>query len=83
MLNISANIEEDIRRRVADGQYSSADELLRLALRALDDSHVEAQAWLEGELLRGLEGDDVEMTPDEWADIRREAEGAAGLNLSS
>ncbi|NUM56231.1 MAG: hypothetical protein HUU46_21540 [Candidatus Hydrogenedentes bacterium] len=83
MLNISSDIEREIERWVASGEYSSPDELLRPAIRALDDSNEVAQELLESELLKGLEGDDVELTQGEWSAIRREAEHAAGINRSS
>ena len=45
------------------------DELLSSALRALDDAHGATQDLLERELLKGLEGEDVEMNATDWDDI--------------
>jgi len=70
MAEISPEIEAEIQRRVEQGHYGSADELLRLALKALDDSADAASDWLEGELLKGLEGDDVEVGPAQFARLR-------------
>lgn len=49
------------------------DELLRFALRALDNAQDTAQDILEKQLLCGLEGKDVEMTPKDWDGIEKEA----------
>ena len=80
MLNVSPDIEQEIQKRVANGDYDSPDDLLRDAIRALDESHEAVQDWLEESLLTALEGEEAEMTPEEWADIRREADRAAGIN---
>ena len=70
---ISSEMEREIEQRLAAGPYGSADELLRDALKALDNSREAAQDWLEKELLKGLEGEDVAITGDDWDDIEREA----------
>ena len=70
---ISPEIEREIERRIAAGSYGSADELLRQALKALDDARDTAKGMLEQELLRGFEGDDVEMTASDWESLEREA----------
>lgn len=67
---LSHELEEEIRRRVAEGHYSSAEELLRQALKALDNSAEAAGEWPERELLKGLEGDDVEVTAGEFDLLR-------------
>lgn len=64
---------QEIARRIAAGPYKSADELLTDALRAIDGAHETAEAILERELLKGFEGNDVEMTAADWDDIEREA----------
>jgi Arc/MetJ-type ribon-helix-helix transcriptional regulator len=74
MRNLSVETEREIERRLARGKYGSPDELLCDAFRALDDAQGAAQAWLEKELLEGLEGDDVEMNASEWESIARESE---------
>lgn len=70
---LSPEIEREIERRLAAGNYGSADELFREAFKVLDDAKGAAHALLEGELLRGLEGGDVEMTAADWDSIEREA----------
>ena len=73
MDTISPNVEKEIERRLTAGPYTSVDELLRNALRALDDAHDAARDLLEKELLEGLEGEDIEMTAADWDDIENEA----------
>ncbi len=73
MDKISSNIQKEIEQRLAAGRFSSVDDLLGSALRALDHAEEVAQDMLEKELLRGLEGEDVEMTPADWDDIETEA----------
>ncbi len=70
---ISSTIQHEIERRLAAGPFTSLDDLLSSALRALDDAHDAAQDLLEKELLRGLEGEDTEMTSAEWDSIEAEA----------
>lgn len=73
MDTISVETEREIERRLANGNYASADELISDALRALDDARAAAQAALERELLKGLEGPLVEMTSEDWVSIEDEA----------
>lgn len=73
MDSISPTMQKEIEQQLAAGPYSSVDELLRNALRALDSVQDVAQDLLEKELLQGLEGEDVEMTPEDWDDIENEA----------
>lgn len=70
---ISPEILKEIETRLAEGPFGSADELLRYALRALDRDRNVAQEVLEKELLQGLEGEDVEMTSEDWTDIENAA----------
>ncbi len=72
MPQISRDLENELDRRVADGHYASVDELVRHALAALDES-ANAERWLEGELLLGLEGEDVVMDDAKWAAMKRES----------
>ena len=73
MDTISQSQQKEIEQRLAAGPFGSVDELLRNALRALDSAQEIAQDLLENELLRGLEGEDVEMTPEDWDDIENQA----------
>jgi len=73
MEKISSTIQKEIEQRLAAGPFTSVDELLSNALWALDSAQDAAHDLLEKELLCGLEGEDVEMTPGDWNDIENEA----------
>lgn len=61
-MNVSRNIEDKIRAKVASGSYDSSEEVLRDALDALDE-----QQRLEEMLLDAIDsGDPIEITPDYW-----------------
>ena len=76
MAQISKELESELERRVIEGGYKTLDELIRCALDALDGAPL-ADPRLEKALLAGLEGEDVEMSPDEHASIRQEALGTS------
>lgn len=73
MDTVSREIEKELERRIAAGSYASLDELLTVALKALDDAQGAANRLLERELLKGLEGEDVALNSADWDDIEREA----------
>ncbi|MDZ4857702.1 MAG: hypothetical protein SGI88_01870 [Candidatus Hydrogenedentes bacterium] len=66
------DLERDIQRRIDEGPYRSIEDLLYHALLALDAEEAE-KLVLERELLKGLEGEAIEMTPEDWAAIKSEA----------
>jgi len=72
MDTLSPEIEQEIERRFSEGRYRTVEDLLRHALNALDNAQDTALHLLELELLKGLEGDDIEMTDEDWGEIRRE-----------
>ena len=57
--------------QVANGSYTSASDYLVSLVKA--DAQAKAQEKLEAELLKGLEGDDLDWTPELLCQIRREA----------
>jgi Arc/MetJ-type ribon-helix-helix transcriptional regulator len=65
MVNLSAELEAEIRRRAAESEYPSLDALIREALEALD-----RERGLESLLLEGLEGPETPVTPETIAEIR-------------
>jgi len=81
MIKIAIEIEREIERRVASGEYSNADELLQQALLALDRDKA-MEPWLEAELLKGLEGEDVEVTPEVLNTVWTEALDTARRNTA-
>ena len=65
-------LKEFVQQRVTSGGYSSASEYIRELIRL--DQRQSAKAILEAELLHGLaSGPSVEMTKQDWAEIRGEA----------
>lgn len=70
---VSPEIAREIERRLAAGPHVSVDALLKDALRALDAAEAVAENLLEKEILRGLQGEDAEMTAADWDEIEREA----------
>jgi Arc/MetJ-type ribon-helix-helix transcriptional regulator len=69
METLSPELLNEIERRVAEGPYASADELIRHALTALDD----AQAWLDTEAQKVESHPGAKAKLDEWDDLERQA----------
>jgi antitoxin ParD1/3/4 len=66
-----------IEARMAQEGYASASEYVRSLIREAQKR--QAKQELEAKLLEGLQGPTTEMTPEDWADMRREAlEGLTG-----
>ena len=70
---MSPELQHEIQRRLATGPFKTEDELISHALRALDNSRAAAQELIEIELLKGLDGEDVELSAEEWDSIEQEA----------
>jgi putative addiction module CopG family antidote len=66
-VNISSDLEEEIRRKRDAGSYATTDELLRDALAAL-----EREQALELLLLEGLDSGDAPFTRQDIENIRAE-----------
>ena len=64
--------------QVASGRYSSVSEYIRELIR--EDEKRKAQARLEALLLEGLEGEETELTDDDWVAIRKEARARIAVN---
>jgi len=79
-MNIS--LPEPLKRfvdgQIAAGRYSSVSEYVRELIR--DDEKRKAQERLETLLLEGLQGEETELTRDDWAAIRKEAQVRIGAN---
>ena len=73
-IEVSREIKTEIERRIADGIYASADDLIRRGLESLEKEAHAYQAWLETELLKGLEGDASEFTHADFEQMKRELE---------
>jgi antitoxin ParD1/3/4 len=76
-IRLPADVEEGIRRRVESGHFADADEVIREAMRLLDDQERQL-ASLREKLQVGLDqldrGESVEWTPELRDQIRREAD---------
>jgi antitoxin ParD1/3/4 len=73
-MNISLpdQLKDFVDEQVGSGRYSSVSEYVRELIR--DDERRKAHEKLEAMLMEGLEsGNATDMTPADWADIRREA----------
>jgi antitoxin ParD1/3/4 len=69
-----------VEAQIAKEGYASASEYLRALIR--DAQKRMARMELDAKLLEGLQGPVVEMTPDDWDSIRREAnEGLTGETI--
>ena len=76
-LTITLPVEQRafIKTQIASGQYATESEVVRDLIR--QRQREEARDWLTQELLKGLEGDEVELTPDEMARIWEKARAEA------
>ena len=72
-MNISLpdTLKQFVEEQVSTGRYSSASEYMRELIRA--DEKQKATDHLEALLLEGLQGAEVELTPDYWVTLRAEA----------
>ena len=70
---MSPELEQEIQRRLAAGPFKTKEELISRAFQALDNARAAAQEMVELELLKGLDGEDIELTSVVWDEIEREA----------
>lgn len=84
MTNMNISVPDDMKafidaQMAAEG-YATASEYLRSLIREAQKRR--AKQELEAKLLEGLQGPSVEMTPEDWESIRREAlEGLSGESI--
>ena len=71
---ISEALEQEILQRVESEHWDSAEDLVRAALASFESREVVDMDWLNQELLKALDSEDIEMTPEEWARLDREIE---------
>lgn len=81
-VTLTPNVEERIRHLIETGQYPDINAVLLDALQLLEERN-EARVLRLRELVRsGFEsGDSVELTPDLWDQLVREAEAEDRLGL--
>jgi antitoxin ParD1/3/4 len=70
-IRLTADVETIVRQKVESGLYPSADEVLREALRLLDEH--DRLRWRRAALAEGEEGEGVEYTPELMERIRANA----------
>lgn len=70
-ISLPEPLKQFVDGQIASGRYSSASEYVRELIR--DDEKRKAQERLEALLLKGLEGQEVPFSDDDWVAIRKEA----------
>ena len=70
-VQLTDEVETIIREKVESGLYPSADEVLREALRLLDEQ--DRLRWLRAAIAEGEVGEAVEYTPERREHIRQNA----------
>lgn len=71
-ISLPEPLKQFVDRQIASGRYSSASEYVRELIR--EDEKRKAEGRLEALLLEGLQGEETELTREDWAIIRREAQ---------
>ena len=79
-MNISLpdTLKQFVDDQIASGRYSSVSEYIRELIR--DDEKRKAEERLESLLLEGLDGDESELTRQDWAALRKEARARVTAN---
>jgi Arc/MetJ-type ribon-helix-helix transcriptional regulator len=78
-MRIPADVEAEIRERVASDRYPDDAAVIRAAMDALD--RIERRRRLLAALAEGEEGEGIPLTPELWAEIEREADEADRMGL--
>jgi antitoxin ParD1/3/4 len=60
-----------VDKQITLGRYSSASEYVRELIR--EDEKRKAEERFEALLLEGIQSEETPLTPQDWADIRKEA----------
>jgi antitoxin ParD1/3/4 len=75
MQSMNISLPEPLKKfvdgQIAEGRYSSVSEYVRELIRA--DEKRKAEDRLEAMLLEGLNNAEIELSPADWNDIRKEA----------
>lgn len=70
-ISLPEPLKEFVDKQVASGRYGSASEYMSELIRA--DERRKAEETLEGLLLEGLDGQETELTREEWDSMHRQA----------
>jgi antitoxin ParD1/3/4 len=76
-IHLPIDVEERIREKVESGQYDDASDVIRAAMRLLDrrDQRLQELRASVAEGLAAIErGEGIELTPELWEEIEREAD---------
>ena len=77
-ISLPEPLKQFVDGQIATGRYSSASEYVRELIR--EDEKRKAQERLETLLLEGLQGEETELTRDDWAALRKEAQARVSAN---
>jgi antitoxin ParD1/3/4 len=77
-ISLPEPLKQFVDGQIAAGRYSSASEYIRELIR--EDEKRKAEERLEALLLEGLQGEESELTRDDWTAIRKEARTRIAAN---
>jgi antitoxin ParD1/3/4 len=77
-ISLPEPLKQFVDGQIAAGRYSSASEYIRELIR--QDERRKAEERLEALLLEGLQGEESELTRDDWTAIRKEARTRIAAN---
>jgi antitoxin ParD1/3/4 len=77
-ISLPEPLKQFVDGQIAAGRYSSASEYIRELIR--EDERRKAEERLEALLLEGLQGEESELTRDDWTAIRKEARTRIAAN---
>jgi len=77
-ISLPKPLKKFVDGQIASGRYSSVSEYVRELIR--DDEQRKANKRLETLLLEGLQGEETELTREDWSAIRREAQVRLAAN---
>ena len=77
-VSLTKHQKEFVQARVRSGQYQSASEVVREALRVLENLEFDRD-WLEAEIQKGIQsGPAIEVTGDYWKRFRKRLQSERG-----
>lgn len=71
-ISLPEPLKQFVDSQIASGRYSSVSEYVRELIR--NDEKRKSEEQLEALLLEGLKGEETELTREDWAEIRKEAQ---------
>ena len=77
-ISLPEPMKDYVDRQLASGRYSSVSEYVRDLIR--QDERRKAEERLEALLLEGLQGEETELTREDWTAIRNEARARLTAN---